>query len=113
MAGNVWEWCLNEYDNPSETKLSGDARRVVRGGAWYGSPVNARASARPRNDPNLRNYGLGVRLACVAHIFTPLQWRGLASVFSTSPLRAHPPSSARVALPVLAGDYGFRPEAKD
>ena len=34
MAGNVWEWCLNEYDTPSNTDLSGDARRVMRGGSW-------------------------------------------------------------------------------
>ena len=34
MSGNVWERCLNEYDNPDRTEAAGDARRVVRGGSW-------------------------------------------------------------------------------
>ncbi len=36
MAGNVWEWCLNEHDRPENTRPSGDARRVVRGASWFG-----------------------------------------------------------------------------
>jgi hypothetical protein len=44
MSGNVWEWCLNEYDNLRRTGLSGDARRAVRGGSWRGSQPYARAS---------------------------------------------------------------------
>ena len=31
MAGNVWEWCLNQYDEPGDTDPGGDGRRVVRG----------------------------------------------------------------------------------
>ncbi len=87
-------------------------RRVVRGGSWNDNRENARAAYRNRNDPNNRNNDIGFRLVCLAHIFTPLQGHGLTNEFSTSPLRAHPPSPARVALPALAGDYGFRPEAK-
>jgi hypothetical protein len=34
MSGNVWEWCLNEYENPKNVDLGGDAARVVRGGSW-------------------------------------------------------------------------------
>ncbi len=33
MAGNVWCWCLNEYDDPENTGLGGDAWRVLRGGS--------------------------------------------------------------------------------
>jgi formylglycine-generating enzyme required for sulfatase activity len=38
MAGNLWEWCLNKYDNPNVTTVddSGE-RRVVRGGSWFDS----------------------------------------------------------------------------
>lgn len=34
MAGNVWEWCLTEYDNKTND-LNGAASRVVRGGGWF------------------------------------------------------------------------------
>ena len=54
MAGNVLEWCLDEYNraSPRENPLSGANRvdwvmnnftgvktfRVLRGGSWAGSP---------------------------------------------------------------------------
>jgi formylglycine-generating enzyme required for sulfatase activity len=39
MSGNMWEQCLNEYNNPDRIQADGDARRVVRGGSWsYDSP---------------------------------------------------------------------------
>lgn len=53
MSGNVWEWCLNEYDTPENTRLGGDALRVVRGGSWYGSGRLARAAYRSRFGPPL------------------------------------------------------------
>jgi formylglycine-generating enzyme required for sulfatase activity len=48
MSGNVWVWCLNEYDRPQRTGLSGTARRVVRGGSWYDDLVLARVLSRRR-----------------------------------------------------------------
>jgi formylglycine-generating enzyme required for sulfatase activity len=55
MAGNVWEWCLNEYETPANTRLDGDASRVLRGGSWlnYGGLI-ARAVCRFRGLPNYR-----------------------------------------------------------
>jgi hypothetical protein len=64
MAGNVWEWCLNEYDTPSNTELSGDARRVMRGGSWNYEQDEARTAFRGSDVPNYCNYDVGFRLAC-------------------------------------------------
>ena len=64
MSGNVWEWCLNEYENPKNTLLSGDNARVARGGSWDYVRDSARASYRFNYDIDRDNY-LGFRLMCV------------------------------------------------
>jgi formylglycine-generating enzyme required for sulfatase activity len=52
MSGNVWEWCLNEYEKPERIQDGGDALRVVRGGSWLGSPDAASARIRSRFFPS-------------------------------------------------------------
>ncbi len=69
MSGNVYEWCLNEYDNPESTEVLGEGRRVVRGGSWFGDPGRARAAFRGWSDPNGRDGYVGLRVACLAPIF--------------------------------------------
>ena len=66
MAGNVWEWCLNERDNPGRTELSGEARRVMRGGSWNYMDDEARTAFRGSDVPNYCNYDVGFRLMCAA-----------------------------------------------
>ena len=68
LAGNVWEWCLNEYEDPKYTALEGDVPRVLRGGSWDISPDGARASFLGWNDPDGRIYYLGFRVVCSSPI---------------------------------------------
>jgi formylglycine-generating enzyme required for sulfatase activity len=62
MAGNVWEYCLDEWGpypaGPQVNPVGGGSwyegdsfrevttRRVIRGGSWQGSPVNLRVAYR-------------------------------------------------------------------
>lgn len=62
MTGNVWEWCLNEYENPQNIDPTGTARRVLRGGSWNHYSVSCRAACRLRLDPDPRSFILGLRL---------------------------------------------------
>jgi formylglycine-generating enzyme required for sulfatase activity len=59
MAGNVWEWCLNEYGD--------SARRVLRGGSWFFNRGFARCACRNEGTSSLDGH-LGLRLVCVAPI---------------------------------------------
>ena len=62
LSGNVWEWCLNEYDNPKRIQPGGKESRVLRGGSWGGSRDSARAGSRFSFRPGFRNYSIGFRV---------------------------------------------------
>ena len=68
LAGNVWEWCLNEYNRPENTALEGDAPRVLRGGSWYYYPGLVRASIRSWSVPDFRLNDIGFRVVCSSPI---------------------------------------------
>jgi hypothetical protein len=34
MGGNVWEWCLDDYDNPLLVDMENEALHILRGGSW-------------------------------------------------------------------------------
>ena len=66
MAGNVREWCLNQYDNPEQPEavhINKGGTRVIRGGAWYDIPGYLRVSSRDGLYPDFRSNYIGVRLA--------------------------------------------------
>ncbi len=64
MSGNVWEWCLNCYENPGDLDLSRTDRRVLRGGSWYHWGSYAHTDMRSRYYPDHRYNAGGFRIVC-------------------------------------------------
>ncbi len=63
MSGNVWEWCLNKWDNPSDTTIdNSDDERVRRGGSWLYFHHLARAASRNYSRPVSRDNLVGFRV---------------------------------------------------
>jgi formylglycine-generating enzyme required for sulfatase activity len=79
MAGHVWEWCADWYApyeaelavDPLQTnsRLSDQPRRVLRGGSWLKEVSGCRFAARYRNDPASRNPDNSFRV--MAHSLEP------------------------------------------
>ncbi|GEM_PF-490113 len=65
MAGNVWEWCLTDYDNKTNVVESNANIRVLRGGSWSDNYLDFfRAADRNWGTPYARdNYYGGFRIS--------------------------------------------------
>ena len=86
MAGNVWEWCLDEhefghYDSFSAntttisithwlmdnfTHIDADSNRVFRGGSWASKAESVRCASRFVTAPSKAYFGVGLRCAMTA-----------------------------------------------
>ena len=72
MHGNIWEWCLDNYDSYTTNPRSkdglrhepkSDAYRVLRGGSWLGDADYARSAYRDLWRPGYRYLIVGFRPA--------------------------------------------------
>ena len=69
VAGNLFEWCLNDYENPEIIDgYSNEERKVLRGGSFNSILNLAAASYRDGDDPNYGNSSCGFRLVLGAPI---------------------------------------------
>ena len=64
LAGNVWEWCINCYDNPAEFRLDESDARLLRGGGWDGPTAYAITTYRYYYHPGSRYGDVGFRVLC-------------------------------------------------
>lgn len=78
QAGNVWEWCLDVWDENAYAKRShemvvrdpvvaeGDSEwRCLRGGAWLNPAENLRSALRAWGVASIREHIIGFRVAAV------------------------------------------------
>ncbi|HBB31482.1 MAG TPA: formylglycine-generating enzyme family protein [Cyanobacteria bacterium UBA8803] len=80
MHGNVYEWCEDDYhDSYENAPTDGSAwlisdeytKKILRGGCWHRNPAYCRCAYRGRNNPDIRNDDIGLRVVRAAARILP------------------------------------------
>ena len=66
MAGNLFEWCLNDYDSSDATRISNHERKALRGGSFNSIRNLAACAYRGSLNPVNRYGDFGFRLVVAA-----------------------------------------------
>ncbi len=66
MAGNVWEWCLTDFDTGTDDVNKSSKWRVLRGGSFYDIQFSAAASYRNHFNPHYWYRAFGLRVVLCA-----------------------------------------------
>jgi hypothetical protein len=69
MVGNMYQWCLNEYDHPERTEPSTEPR-TTRGGAFFSTPPDQFSVDHRLRDPPDGQNDLGKRVAVCMRLVT-------------------------------------------
>jgi formylglycine-generating enzyme required for sulfatase activity len=77
MQGNVWEWCLDSWDNSanypagpvSDPYVGNGPVRVLRGGSWYDFSNWCRSASRGYQIPTYPDQSFGFRVVCAPVVF--------------------------------------------
>ncbi|MBL4770406.1 MAG: formylglycine-generating enzyme family protein [Planctomycetes bacterium] len=67
MHGNVWEWCLDSFENYSAASMTdplvtGGVSRIIRGGHRGSYSYHCRSAMRWHTNPIFLNFGIGFRI---------------------------------------------------
>jgi hypothetical protein len=65
MAGNVLEWCLNDYEDITTIDTEKFTYKVLRGGSWKQSSALATTRFRQKQYPDAHSFNIGFRLLSV------------------------------------------------
>lgn len=72
MNGNVWEWCLDDFKEPTESPKNGksninhkDTNKVLHGGSINTLRGSARLTFRYNSDPGIRTSDYGFRICFI------------------------------------------------
>jgi formylglycine-generating enzyme required for sulfatase activity len=61
LAGNLWEWCINDY-NSLRVSLSSNGNKSLKGGSFYNDYQSAHTAYRINRSPSIKSIHYGIRV---------------------------------------------------